>query len=89
MFKNVGYISNQDLESWQMRMLVLLLVVFAVVALVVAGSLQIPEKVTRWYLVGFLSCGSLVSMVASPLFVIVSFKETQANSFMCSALLIA
>ena len=62
-----------------MRMLVLLLVVFAVVALIVVGSLQIPEKVTRWYLVGFMSCGSLVSMFASPLFVIVSFQETSSK----------
>uniref|UniRef100_A0A0D3ADK7 Bidirectional sugar transporter SWEET n=1 Tax=Brassica oleracea var. oleracea TaxID=109376 RepID=A0A0D3ADK7_BRAOL len=72
------FILHTDKKT-KMRMLVLLLVVFAVVALIVVGSLQIPEKVTRWYLVGFMSCGSLVSMFASPLFVIVSFQETSSK----------
>ncbi|KAJ4886692.1 Bidirectional sugar transporter SWEET2 [Raphanus sativus] len=75
------FILHTDKKT-KMRMLLLLLVVFAVVALIVAGSLQIPEKVTRWYLVGFLSCGSLVSMFASPLFVINLVIKTKSVEFM-------
>jgi len=64
-----------------MKMLGLLFVVFAVVGVIVAGSLQIPDQLTRWYFVGFLSCGSLVSMFASPLFVIVSSQKMSTNLF--------
>jgi solute carrier family 50 protein (sugar transporter) len=42
-------------------------------AIVVAGSLQIIDRSMRRIFVGFLSSASLVSMFASPLFIIVSF----------------
>ncbi|ESQ48499.1 hypothetical protein EUTSA_v10021415mg [Eutrema salsugineum] len=64
------------------RMLVLLLLVFVAVGLIVAGSLQIPDNLTRWYFVGFLSCASLVSMFASPLFVIKLVIQTKSVEFM-------
>lgn len=74
----------------QMKMLGLLFVVFVVVGVIVAGSLQIPDQLTRWYFVGFLSCGSLVSMFASPLFVIVSSPQKCLQIFSkCAAFLIA
>ncbi|XP_010542326.1 PREDICTED: bidirectional sugar transporter SWEET2 [Tarenaya hassleriana] len=66
----------------KMRMLGLLLAVFSVFAVIVAGSLQIPDKLTRWFFVGFLSCGSLVSMFASPLFVINLVIRTKSVEFM-------
>ncbi|KAG2305608.1 hypothetical protein Bca52824_025356 [Brassica carinata] len=75
------FIMHTDKKN-KMRMLVLLLVVFAVVGLIVAGSLQIPDKLTRWYFVGFLSCASLVSMFASPLFVINLVIRTKSVEFM-------
>lgn len=54
-------------------MLGLLLAVFVLFAIVVAGSLQIIDRMIRWIFVGSLSGASLVSMFASPLFIIVSF----------------
>lgn len=49
----------------------LLLAVLGIVALIIAGSLQISDFALRHILIGCLSCASLVSMFASPLFVIV------------------
>ncbi|XP_010552141.1 PREDICTED: bidirectional sugar transporter SWEET2-like [Tarenaya hassleriana] len=69
-------------KKTKMRMLGLLLVVLSVFAVIVAGSLQIPNKLTRWFFVGFLSCGSLVSMFASPLFVINLVIRTKSLEFM-------
>ncbi|CAA7024963.1 unnamed protein product [Microthlaspi erraticum] len=77
----VLFIMHTDKKS-KMKMLVLLLVVFAVAGLIVAGSLQIPDKLTRWYFVGILSCASLVSMFASPLFVINLVIQTKSVEFM-------
>ena len=53
-------------------MLGLLLAVFAFFVVIVTGSLQIPDLPLRRNVVGILSCASLVSMFASPLFIIVS-----------------
>ncbi|EOA31352.1 hypothetical protein CARUB_v10014524mg [Capsella rubella] len=75
------FILHTDKKN-KMRMLGLLFVVFAVVGVIVAGSLQIPDQLTRWYFVGFLSCGSLVSMFASPLFVINLVIRTKSVEFM-------
>ncbi|XP_010502075.1 PREDICTED: bidirectional sugar transporter SWEET2 [Camelina sativa] len=75
------FIMHTDKKN-KMRMLGLLFVVFAVVGLIVSGSLQIPDQLTRWYFVGFLSCGSLVSMSASPLFVINLVIRTKSVEFM-------
>lgn len=49
-----------------------LLAIIGAFAVVVAGSLQIPELALRRITVGLLSGASLISMFASPLFVIVS-----------------
>ncbi|CAN8270177.1 unnamed protein product [Cochlearia groenlandica] len=75
------FIMHTDKKT-KMRMLGLLIVVFVVVGVIVAGSLQIPNKLSRWYFVGFLSCGSLVSMFASPLFVINLVIQTKSVEFM-------
>ncbi|KAG7581973.1 SWEET sugar transporter [Arabidopsis suecica] len=75
------FILHTDKKN-KMKMLGLLFVVFAVVGVIVAGSLQIPDQLTRWYFVGFLSCGSLVSMFASPLFVINLVIRTKSVEFM-------
>lgn len=50
----------------------LLLAVFGIFIVIVAGSLQIDDFALRRNVVGILSCASLVSMFASPLFIIVS-----------------
>lgn len=63
---------------WQIRMLILLLVVFGLLAIVVAGSLQILDRTMRWIFVGLLSGASLISMFASPLFIIVSISQAFA-----------
>lgn len=54
-------------------MLGLLMAVFGLFALIVIGSLQLSDFSMRRDAVGFLSCVSLISMFASPLFIIVSF----------------
>ncbi|MBA0591276.1 hypothetical protein Gorai_019954, partial [Gossypium raimondii] len=66
----VTFIVYADKEK-KMRMLGMLLGVFGLLAIIVAGSLQIADRATRWIFVGFLSCASLISMFASPLFIIV------------------
>ncbi|CAN8269330.1 unnamed protein product [Cochlearia groenlandica] len=81
LFYIILFILHTDKKN-KMRMLVLLLVVFVVVGLIVSASLQIPNSITRWYFVGFLSCGSLVSMFASPLFVINLVIRTKSVEFM-------
>lgn len=55
-------------------MLALLLAVLGVFAVILIGSLQIADIEMRQLFVGFLSCASLVSMFASPLFIIVSMS---------------
>lgn len=57
---------------WQVTMLGLLLAVFGLFAIIVGGSLQIIDFSMRRMVVGLLSCASLISMFASPLFIIVS-----------------
>ncbi|XP_023522722.1 bidirectional sugar transporter SWEET2-like, partial [Cucurbita pepo subsp. pepo] len=54
----------------KMKMIGLLLAVFAIFIAIVAGSLQIANVPLRRNVVGILSCASLVSMFASPLFII-------------------
>jgi solute carrier family 50 protein (sugar transporter) len=53
-------------------MLASLLVVLVLFAIIVAGSLQIHDRMIRWISVGSLTVVSLISMFASPLFIIVS-----------------
>ena len=53
-------------------MIGLLLAVLGLFAIIVFGSLQIADHAMRQMFVGFLSVASLISMFASPLFIIVS-----------------
>ena len=55
----------------QLRMLGLLLAVCSAFAVIVLCSLLIVDFEVRRIAIGFLSCASLISMFASPLFVIV------------------
>ncbi|MBA0716599.1 hypothetical protein Golax_015419, partial [Gossypium laxum] len=77
----VTFIVYADKEK-KMRMLGMLLGVFGLLAIIVAGSLQIADRATRWIFVGFLSCASLISMFASPLFIIVS-RLVKSTTFDC------
>jgi solute carrier family 50 protein (sugar transporter) len=56
-------------------MLGLLLAVLGLCAIIVAGSLQITDGGMRRIFVGLLSGASLISMFASPLFIIVSLSQ--------------
>ncbi|KAG6607945.1 Bidirectional sugar transporter SWEET2 [Cucurbita argyrosperma subsp. argyrosperma] len=66
----------------KMKMLGLLLAVFAIFIAIVAGSLQIANVPLRRNVVGILSCASLVSMFASPLFIINLVIRTKSVEFM-------
>ncbi|XP_022718052.1 bidirectional sugar transporter SWEET2-like isoform X2 [Durio zibethinus] len=55
----------------KIRMLGLLLAVIGLLAIIIGGSLQIVDRKVRWIFIGLLSCASLISMFASPLFIIV------------------
>lgn len=59
-----------------MRMLGLLLVVLALFGLIVFVSLRVLDYEERQIFVGYLSVVSLISMFASPLFIIVSSCRT-------------
>lgn len=70
------FVWDLNLEIFlQLRMLGLLLSVFVVFAAIAIGSLLIDDFEVRHLIVGFLSCAALISMFASPLFIIVSFLE--------------
>ncbi|KAK8588980.1 hypothetical protein V6N13_087866 [Hibiscus sabdariffa] len=75
------FIVHADREK-KIRMLGLLLAVFGLMAIVVGGSLQIADRGTRWVFVGLLSCASLISMFASPLFIINLVIRTKSVEFM-------
>ncbi|XWS27405.1 hypothetical protein CRYUN_Cryun26dG0112200 [Craigia yunnanensis] len=77
----VLFIIYADKEK-KMRMLGLLLTVFGLLAIIIAGSLQIVDKGARWIFVGLLSCASLISMFASPLFIINLVIRTESVEFM-------
>ncbi|KAE9617057.1 putative SWEET sugar transporter [Lupinus albus] len=66
----------------KVRMLGLLLAVFGIFAIILVGSLQVADSNTRRMFVGFLSCASLISMFASPLFVINLVIRTKSVEFM-------
>lgn len=57
--------------SRQVRMLGLLLAVIGIFSIIAAVSLQIVNPFSRQMFVGLLSCAALISMFASPLFIIV------------------
>ncbi|KAE9621578.1 putative SWEET sugar transporter [Lupinus albus] len=69
-------------KTKKMRMLGLLLAVLGIFAIVLVGSLQISDNVTRRLFVGSLSCASLISMFASPLFIIKLVIQTKSVEFM-------
>ncbi|KAL6975571.1 Bidirectional sugar transporter sweet2, variant 2 [Sarracenia purpurea var. burkii] len=69
-------------KAKKLRMLGLLLAVFGLFAVIVAGSLRISDFNVRHLLIGCLSSASLVSMFASPLFVINLVIRTRSVEFM-------
>uniref|UniRef100_A0A7N0TE29 Bidirectional sugar transporter SWEET n=1 Tax=Kalanchoe fedtschenkoi TaxID=63787 RepID=A0A7N0TE29_KALFE len=69
-------------KARKVKMLVMLLLVFALWAVIVVGSLQIADHSVRRDLVGLLSCASLISMFASPLFIINLVIRTESVEFM-------
>nr|AFK48838.1 unknown [Lotus japonicus] len=66
----------------KVRLLGLLLAVLGIFAIILIGSLQIPDIEMRRDFVGFLSCASLISMFASPLFIIKLVIQTKSIEFM-------
>ncbi|KAJ6724672.1 RAG1-ACTIVATING PROTEIN 1 [Salix viminalis] len=66
----------------KVRTLVLLLAVLSLFAIIAVGSLQISDRMIRWILVGSLTVVSLISMFASPLFIINLVIQTKSVEFM-------
>ncbi|XP_057457847.1 bidirectional sugar transporter SWEET2 [Lotus japonicus] len=66
----------------KVRTLGLLLAVLGVFVIILVGSLQIADSTVRRMFVGFLSCASLISMFASPLFIIKLVIRTRSVEFM-------
>ncbi|PSR95281.1 Bidirectional sugar transporter like [Actinidia chinensis var. chinensis] len=69
-------------KSKKLRMLALLVVVLGIFAVIVVGSLHMSEFTLRHILMGCLSSAALVSMFASPLFVINLVIRTRSVEFM-------
>ncbi|MED6170790.1 Bidirectional sugar transporter sweet2 [Stylosanthes scabra] len=69
-------------KSKKVRMFGLLLAVIGIFLIILFGSLQVTDSQTRRFLVGFLSCASLISMFASPLFIIKLVIQTKSVEFM-------
>ncbi|KAL6196655.1 hypothetical protein ACLB2K_032269 [Fragaria x ananassa] len=66
-------------KVWMMGLLVAVCGLFAIIAI---GSLQISDLFLRRTVVGLLSCFSLISMFASPLFIINLVIRTKSVEFM-------
>ncbi|KAL5081416.1 hypothetical protein RYX36_009837 [Vicia faba] len=66
----------------KVKMLVWLMVVLGVFAIILIGSLQIDDVEMRRLFVGVVSCASLISMFASPLFIIKLVIQTKSVEFM-------
>ncbi|KAH9779396.1 Bidirectional sugar transporter SWEET2 [Citrus sinensis] len=66
----------------KVRMLGLLLAVIGIFSIIVAVSLQIVNPFSRQMFVGLLSCAALISMFASPLFIINLVIQTKSVEFM-------
>ncbi|AES75248.1 bidirectional sugar transporter [Medicago truncatula] len=56
--------------------------VLGIFAIILIGSLQIDDIVMRRLFVGILSCASLISVFASPLFIIKLVNQTKSVQFM-------
>ncbi|XP_028763861.1 bidirectional sugar transporter SWEET2-like isoform X1 [Neltuma alba] len=69
-------------EAKKVRMIGLLLAVLGIFAIVVTVSLQIINHSTRQMFVGFLSSAALISMFASPLFIIKLVIQTRSVEYM-------
>ncbi|KAL2472731.1 Bidirectional sugar transporter SWEET2 [Forsythia ovata] len=69
-------------KTKKVRMVGLLLAVFSLFAIIVLGSLLIVDLEVRHVTIGFLSCASLISMLASPLFIINLVIRTRSVEFM-------
>ncbi|ONI12277.1 hypothetical protein PRUPE_4G155700 [Prunus persica] len=69
-------------KSKKVRMLGFLLADFGLFAIIVFGSLQMTDLVMRRLIVGLLSCVSLISMFASPMFIINLVIRTKSVEFM-------
>ncbi|KAM7530518.1 hypothetical protein LguiB_033928 [Lonicera macranthoides] len=66
----------------KVKMLGLLLAVFVLVAIIVYLSIRLFEPPTRQIFVGYLTVASLISMFASPLFVINLVIKTKSVEYM-------
>ncbi|KAL5061681.1 hypothetical protein RYX36_023418 [Vicia faba] len=66
----------------KVRMFGLLLAVFGIFVVILVGSLKISDSSMRRMFVGCLSCASLISMFASPLFIINLVIRTKSVEFM-------
>ncbi|KAH7543962.1 hypothetical protein ACOSP7_031111 [Xanthoceras sorbifolium] len=75
------YIAYAEKEK-KVRMLGLILAVFILFAIVVVGSLQIIDTFLRRIFVGTLSSAALITMFASPLFIINLVIRTKSVEFM-------
>ncbi|CAI9760516.1 unnamed protein product [Fraxinus pennsylvanica] len=69
-------------KTKKVRMVGLLLAVSGIFAVIVIGSLLIIDVEVRHLTIGFLSSASLVSMLASPLFIINLVIKTRSVEFM-------
>ncbi|GAV60676.1 MtN3_slv domain-containing protein [Cephalotus follicularis] len=69
-------------KEQKVRMFSLLLAVLGIYAIIVVGSLQFADFLTRHVIVGTLSVVSLISMFASPLFIINLVIRTKSVEFM-------
>ena len=65
----------------QLKMTGLLLAVFALFAVIVFVSVKVLDPGVRQPFVGYLSVASLISMFASPLFIIVSTRQDVHTHF--------
>lgn len=69
-------------KSKKLNTFVLLIGIFGVFAIILFASLFLLDRPTRHVLVGFLTCASLISMFASPLFIIRLVIRTKSVEFM-------
>lgn len=75
------FIANAE-RVRKMKMLSLLAAVFVLFAILVTLSLRVFDFASRQMFVGFLSCASLISMFASPLFIIRLVIQTKSVEYM-------
>ncbi|GAB2229854.1 hypothetical protein Droror1_Dr00014110 [Drosera rotundifolia] len=69
-------------KAKKVRMLGLLAMVLCLVGIIVFLSLRVFDSETRRIFVGFLSCASMISMFASPLFIINLVIRTRSVEYM-------